>query len=210
MRYSIIILLTLFRFLSFAQESEAYLKYKKSLNYWDGYIIDKTGQKIDGLVKDQNEEKISYKVVFVTKDGKKKTFRPSQIQGYGYMVTKYVSNNEIFLEVVSEGKRIGVYKAIISRQSMMSINMGTQPTSGMVNTQSENYYFKKVNETTFEKFAVKELNSIQLQLFEKSRFKKKMTNYFSDCELLKSKISNDELTAKDYDKIAYHYNYDCK
>ncbi|NOS91910.1 MAG: hypothetical protein HOP30_08305 [Cyclobacteriaceae bacterium] len=187
----------------FAQESADYEKYKKSLNYWDGYIIDKGGQKIEGLVKDLNEEKVAYQVVFVNKAGAKKKYKPSQIRGYGYSVYKYVSNSKIFLEVVSEGKRIGIYKALTE-----SINYGGLSGTAPMKSQSEGYYFKKTNEVVFFEFKAEAVNSIRLG--KSKKVDKKLVEYFSDCESLKTRIASGELTSNDYNKIAYHYNYDCQ
>lgn len=190
MRLGLFLLTITFNISIFAQESEAYVKYKKNLNYWEGYVVDKKGEKIWGLVKQQNDDKLSYRVVFVAKDGKKKTFKPSQIQGYGFLVHNYVSDQKHFLEIISEGKRVGVYKAIIVFRGMVSTGMA-------VANEVELYYFKKVGQSNF-------------QSFERARFKKEISSYFSDCESLKNKILSEELTHKDFNKIAYHYNYDCK
>ncbi len=203
MRFTILLFLIFSGLLCVAQESENYLKYKKNLNYRDGYIIDRGGKKIEGLVKEQNEDKIAYQVIFVNKAGAKKKYKPSQIRGYGYSVFNFVSNSKIFLEIVKEGKRIGIYKALTE-----SINYGGLSGAAPMKSQYEVYFFKKTNELVFFKFKSEGVNSIRLG--KSNKVDKDLVEYFSDCESLKARIANGELTSNDYDKIAYHYNYNCQ
>jgi hypothetical protein len=177
----------------FAQESPIYLKFKKNPRYWDGYVVEKNGEKTWGLIKRQDDDKLSSKVSIVFKDGKKKTFNPSHIDGYGYMGRDFVSTGKRFLEVVTQGKRISVYKAIVVFQNTFGAGGQGMPMMH----EAELYYFKKTGDDKF-------------QSFEKSGFKKEIGSYFSDCEMLKDKILSGELTHKDFSKIAYLYNYECK
>ncbi len=205
MRFTFLLFLIFPSLLCVAQESANYLKYKKNLNYRDGYIIDSEGLQVDGLVKEQNEDKIAYQVIFVNKEGVKKKYKPSQIQGYGYSVYKFVSGSKMFLQVVSEGKRIGIYKAFTST-TYMTIRPGSGV--GTFKTEAERFYFKKVNDTKLYEFQTKHLNSISLG--KSNKIDMKLAEYFADCESLKTRIANGELTSNDYNKIAYHYNYDCQ
>ena len=50
---------------------------------YKGYIMTKEGEKVNGKIKARNVTIDQVKITFIT-DGKKKTYKPKNIQGYGY------------------------------------------------------------------------------------------------------------------------------
>ena len=192
----LIVFTVLFSFtFGYTQDSKKYLKYQSNYNYREGYIVDNNGLKINGLIKDNNEASQYIKVVFVRKDGQKKTLRPSDVIEYGFFRTKFVSDKTQFYQMVNEGTRISSYKVLEYTYGAFAGQNGI-PTRGYIN-ETKSYYLKKSDQSKFH-------------LVSKKKFKEDLTNYFSDCELLKMKIQNSELADKDLEKIVYIYNWECK
>jgi hypothetical protein len=195
MRISIVISVLFSFTFGYTQDSKKYLKYQSNYNYSEGYIVDNNGLKINGLIKDNNEASQYIKVVFVRKDGQKKTLRPSDVSEYGFFRSKFVSDKKQFYEIVNEGTRISSYKVLT--YSFVPIAGQNGISAGGSSNETKSYYLKKSNESKF-------------QLVSKKKFKEDLTNYFSECELLKLKIQNGELADKDLEKIVYIYNWECK
>ncbi len=192
----LIVFTVLFSFtFGYTQDSKKYLKYQSNYNYREGYIVDNNGLKINGLIKDNNEASQYIKVVFVRKDGQKKTLKPSDISAYGFFRSKFVSDQKQFYEIVNEGTRISLYKVLQYTFVPFAGQIGS--SVGGVRNETKSYYLKKPNEAKY-------------LLLNKKKFKEDLTNYFSNCELLKLKIQNGELTEKDLEKIVYIYNWECK
>lgn len=182
--------------ISLSQESAKYLKLKnKILVYKEGYILDKSGEKIDGLIKDTDaeESKRSRRIIFLSKTGKKKTYHPSEIDEFEIRYRKYVSSGKLFYEVIKAGKKISLLKL-----SYTGLSGSFSPgTTAPILHETEEFYLKKANQDIYK-------------LIRKRKFKEEFSDYFSDCEQLKSKILNDQLNFKDIDHIVFLYNFECK
>lgn len=174
-----------------AQESAKYEKYKQNTNYRAGYILTWGNQKIEGLIKDAiwGATSGSSGAIFVSKDGKKKTYGPLDIKGYGFFSTEFISDTKNFYEVVWKGPRVSLYKA--NRVVFMS-TPGGSPSSAVVETM----YLMKAND--IELFEVKRLE-----------FASEVSTYFSDCLELAKSISNRDLRFSDLNEIVRRYNV-CK
>lgn len=189
-----------------AQDSARYKKLMSNVNYKSGHVIDRNGNKIEGLIKDKMDAygrtNLSYSVTIVTQDGKQKTYGPRDLKEYRISYKRYVSDSTVFLEAVKDGIRIGLYKVITSNTHHMPVSGGSlngAPINSTVVTVDnlEEYYLKRVNEKHFTRV-------------RKMGFMNVVSAYFSDCPELSRKIREKELTIKDLEKIVYTYNYLCK
>jgi hypothetical protein len=168
-----------------AQESDKYLKYKENENYSEGYIVDFQGNGTHGVI---HCRKGNGSIVFVSLAGEKKILYPSDIQRFDLQGTKFVSDGNSFYEVIQEGKGVSLYKKTVVSMTV-SINSAA-PNPGF--NENEVTYLKKTNDKVFS-----EVNKLN--------FKKKFSEYFGDCEQLKSKIESKELRYKDIEEIIYIY-----
>src|SRR5688572_9131271 len=91
MRNLLFLALIISTFACSAQENKQYEKFKNKSNYTSGYIIDESGQKVYGLVRDMHDGYRSEFVDFVFKDGVKKSLSPKEIKGYGFSIYEYVA-----------------------------------------------------------------------------------------------------------------------
>lgn len=190
----IAILILLFAFKGYGQESKRYLKFKNKHNYSRGYIISIDSSRIEGLVKDRhgNERLEQSSVVFVAESGKKSRYYPHEIQGYGNPVNHFASDGGSFYKRVQSGRKVELYK-------LNSSNNWSAPAAGPgmpamnYHTESETFYVRKVNERRF-------------RMVKKRKFEEVFAEYFKDCEAVKSKILNKELTHKDIKRLVQEYN----
>lgn len=195
MRSLLFLALTLSTFACAAQENKQYEKYKNKSNYTSGYIIDEGGQKVYGLVRDMHDGYRGEFVDFVFKDGVKKSLSPKEIKGYGFSIYEYVATEEGFLEVITRGKKVTLFKETrISAQSPTSAVRDNRLTPIL---ESSNYYIQHTDSTDLKK--VTALN-----------FQKVSTSFFFDCIYLKHTIETGEHRFRDLKKVVSIYNNDCK
>jgi hypothetical protein len=189
-----------------AQDSLRYKKLMSNVDYRPGHIVDRNGNKIQGLIYDKQDPdegtSLSYFVTIVTPDGKQVRYTPKDLKEYSISYQRYVSDSTVFLQAVKDGVRIGLFKVITPRTTYMPAGTGSlngAPIVGSVKhvSISETYYLKRVNEKRFTRV-------------RKGTFMDVISAYFSDCPDLSKKIKTRELTIKDLEKIVYTYNYFCK
>src|SRR5688572_24406725 len=155
-----------------AQQSDRYLQFRRDSDYADGYIVDKDGRKHTGLVFATDEDARSVSVIFVSQSGLWKIYRPREINGYGFSIYNYVSNNTSFLEVIRETEKIGLYRHFGVLTPFTSAG-AIGPT--FHTTDSDIFFVKRPVEKSFKKVS-------------KRNFYSKFASYFADCEPLKSLI----------------------
>lgn len=198
MRFSLLSIVIFFLALcAQGQNNEKYQKYKRNYNYRRGYIITWDSVKLEGLIKDNmmSETRKFSKIIFVSKDGIKSKYSPSEIQEFKYSGYKFISDSSSFYQRIYGGSKVSLYKNM-SANYMMGGSAGPGlPAMGYSST-SVNYYVRKTNETEFK-------------LVKKSGFKSEFVIYFGDCESLKIKIENKELKSEDIRQIVAEYNSCC-
>jgi len=188
---TIIIISTVF--VAHAQLTSKYLKYHANPNYIAGQIINEDLTITDGLIKAYRmfEMKKYHNVKFVAMDGVKTKLLPSDIRGYQYAGHEFVAHNASFMEVVTDGARVKLYK------TEAKVTYSTQTAPGLpMNTyvsRIPTYYVQKTGSTEFRK--------VNYMLF-----KEKFGEYFSDCESVKKLIENKVLKASDIKAIVDRYN----
>jgi hypothetical protein len=176
-----------------SQESDDYKKFKENVDYREAYIVDKSGNKVAGLIKNKDDIQ-STAMVFIPIDGEKRAYYPQDIIEFGFTNAKYVSVGELFLEVVKEGRKVSLCRTLAMNHRHQP---GAAGGTGSVHAyQAEDYFVKKPNEQGYTQV--------------KRNFKKTFAEYFGDCEILKRKIEREELTSKDINKIVDRYNWECK
>lgn len=174
------------------QESKKYLKFKAKYNYTEGYILKMDSTKLEGVIKNRWNGNAQYSsVIFVSKDGKRGRYFPHEIWGYGSRVYSFASDGGSFYKLIQSGKKVQLYQ----RVSTSSWSTPGAPGMGAMhyNTESEDYYVRKVNERRFK-------------LVKKRKFEETFAEYFGDCERLRNKIVNKETTHKDIESIVRVYN----
>lgn len=193
--FALALLLLFSPLISFGQENEKYEKYKNKSNYTSGYIIDETGVKVYGLVRDMHDGYRSEFVDFVFKDGTKKSLSPKEIKGYGFSMYEYVATKEGFLLLVSKGKKVTLFKETrISVYSPGSVAKNNRLTTV---EEDSDYYLQHTDSTDLKK--VTALN-----------FQKVSASFFFNCIYLKHTIETGEHRFRDLKKVVSIYNNDCK
>ena len=192
---SLSILLILVFSLSWGQESALYTKLKDNADYRYAYLQENGGVVHEGLIKDIHEWNRYGDLELIFPSGKRQTFTPKDLAEYRLPDKRYVSDGKRFYEVAQEGKKVGLYRQlVIKAHSIPSAGGGPAVSS---REEVELFYLKKNNEKDFK-------------LVKKSGFAKTFSTYFADCETVRLKIKNKELTDKDFGEIAYLYNKECQ
>jgi hypothetical protein len=184
-QYLYVPFLLLISFSALAQESKKYLKYKDDPDYSQGYITDIQGKEIPGLI---HIRRGNFTIAMIQLNGEKKSYGPSELKSYVASGTTYFSDGSSFFEFIRGGEKVWLFKKQI-------IVVGNQQFSPGF-SEGEVFYVKKVAETKFTSVS-------------KFNFKKKFSEYFSDCEDLVSKIENDGFGYNNIEEIVYFYNFQC-
>lgn len=195
----------LLTFTAQAQDSTLYLKCVEDKDYVQAYVIDNAGNEITGIMRNAPSHS---KVVLITKTGKQ-VYLPKDLRSYNLDFKNYVSDGKSFYKIVYEGK-VSLYEKIVLKETITSYAPPGYPGSpgvlpgggtGMPTVTGE-------REITTQYFCKN--GSMEFKAINKGKFKTEFSKYFADCEILKSKIKNGDLTIKDLDLIRYIYNNDCK
>lgn len=176
-----------------AQDSLAYLAYSRDPNYVVGYVVDNAGNKVEGLM--LKYQSVSSRVLLILSNGEEKKYRAKDMKNFKMGSEKYASDGNFIYRLIYEGKLELYEMAGYSHGvSFSGTGGGTITTPGSELLIS---YFHKADSNKFQRIS-------------KASFKKDLPNFFSDCEILSSKIKKGELTIDDIDLIRYIYNNDCK
>lgn len=167
-----------------SQDSSNYFNKKNNYKYSEGYIVTKDSTRIEGLIKNEQFFEVNRFrfVTIIAKDGNKFSFFPSEVIEYGYSNYKFVSDDSKFYQIVKTGNKVSLYR-----------NLYQNPYNPSVGG-SEIFYVKKTNESVYK-------------MVKKNKFKVEFAEYFGDCESLKLKIQNKELTHKNIVEIVSKYNW---
>lgn len=190
-----LLLLCLLTSMAFGQTAKKYEKYLKKYNYETGYIETLNGIRIEGVLKSFQGLQVYSKVVFVSKQGVKNTYYPSQLKEYGTDYEQYKSNKSKFLKVITRSNGIGLYKLAVNASWSAPGPYGGAPM--IYGSSSTIYYIKRLSEADF----------VQVR---KRKFQETFSNYFSDCPKLQSKINNKEFTHKTAEKMVRFYQSSCR
>lgn len=174
------------------QESKRYLKFKAKYNYTNGYILKMDSSRVEGLVKERWSGNNQYSsVIFVSKEGRKGRYYPHELWGYGNRIYSYASDGGSFYKLIQSGKKVQLYQ----RVSTSSWSTPGAPGMGAMhyNTESEDYYVRKIGERRFK-------------LVKKRKFDEDFAEYFDDCERVRNSILNKESSHKDIERIVRSYN----
>ncbi|MCB0755033.1 MAG: hypothetical protein KDB98_05530 [Flavobacteriales bacterium] len=208
----------------FAQESNKYYRLKGKWNRLEGYVIDKDSVKIEGLITwvAKNSANRFNEVKFVDKTGKSKTYYPETIKGFGYDTLEYISDGNVFFEVVLKGARLNLYRNVTIFQSWLDPHekylipnrdttsevligkLVTDPTSPLAYPP---YYGPTINRAN--DFYLQKVGHSKIKYVDPAEFNAKFAEYFYDCPTLSSRISQKLLNIKDLLQIIKIYNQEC-
>jgi len=169
-----------------------------------GYILNKNGKKIEGKILPGSITGNELKITFISRSGQKKSYKPKEIQGYGYLAEvdddlglgdsewvhyesatadyppKPFASKDVFMQRESDGA-ISLYCYYIEVR-----NNPKKPFRYV-------YYLKDKNG---------KLNKI-----EKDDFKKVSKTLFKDYTAMSSRIGRKDFLYKNLDRMVRDYNY---
>ena len=140
----------------------------------------------------KNNMKKSGEIVFLSADGRKIKYTASQVSGVSVDNTSYITTNNAFYKVVSDGAKIRLLRKA-SNSSGIQYN-GSEPVVADVGEGSYNDYFIQTVETK------------KLQLVRKKDFEKIFTNACADCTTLTEDIRTNKLGFEEIEQAVALYN----
>lgn len=180
--------------LTHGQVSKKYLKLKANYNHQEGYIIKNDSSIVKGLIKDGylNEAKPYSVVNFVDVHGSKEKYHPDDLKGFGYSMMSFVSDGESFYQIIYNGTKMSLYKNISVVASVGAMVPGMAPM-----------IYSSINDELF----VKRHGEKSYKWVTKTNFAREFSEYFTDCEELRTNILNKKLTHEDIRSIVRRYNH---
>ena len=167
-----------------SQSSQDYGKYANNFKFHQGYVVTRSGDKIQGLLKHFNDLRVYAKVVFVSQKGEKTTYYPSDLKEYKAQRARFISNNFSFFEVILEDDRVGVYERKVSTYTQYGVMLQTD------------YFYKRTSDT-------------ELMRVRRIGFKKTFAQFFQDCPELQKKIEQKKFKYKNLAQMFGFYRNVC-
>lgn len=171
-------------------------------------LIFKDGTQLEGLAKLNLWEKIKFRK---GKGDKRERYTFDEVDTLKLFKdtepTIYVrvkiedKDNPKVLELANQGKNVVSYRDVV-RGSMM---MTPMPNSGMMTTG----YWGSMTYSYLRKTKEKEATYLASSAWVALNFRKKASEFFTDCPALVSKIQNRELKRADLEEIIDYYNTQC-
>jgi hypothetical protein len=180
----------------------AYEKHKDDKNYIPGHIIDLKGNRTDGLVHYDGFLPSTDIIVFITEKGERNVYPVGALKSYGFSYRNFISDGNMFFEIVRDGKKAGLYK-------ITNVKEKSAPRGGDYNSNGKYLRagrIKPEDRDYYDVFYVKKSTDTSFKRFRKASFKHRFSKYFSDCDLIKTKIKKKEYTSRDFDEIVFVYN----
>lgn len=107
------LLTTLFLFFNFLLIS--HISVGQFVKYGDGYIIDNSGEKLEGLIKISSAIHKAKSIVFIPKEGKKKKYSADDIQ-------EYKIGNDVHISAKIEGHKHKVFlKEVVTKHNSIFV-----------------------------------------------------------------------------------------
>jgi hypothetical protein len=173
-----------------AEKAEKYNDWKARSGYHEGYVIESSGYKVEGIIIDKGISAV--KIILPTSETRK--YNVSECSEYGYDKFRFVPIERHFVQVLYELKSIIVYKQI-THTPMVSATGGVMVTRNTDANEVAKYYFRRATEKDFT-------------VVNKVNFASKFSKYFSDCPYLKENIKNKTLGSSENDLTAIAAVYD--
>ena len=159
-------------------------------DFTSGSIVMADNTVQEGYIK--NNMKKSGEVIFLSADGKKIRYTASQVSGVSVDNGSYITTNNVFYKVVTDGSKIRLLRKA-SNSSSIQYN-GSEPIVADSGEGSYNDYF------------IQTVGTQKLQLVRKKDFEKIFTNICADCTTLTEDVRTNKLGFDEIEQAVALYN----
>ena len=206
---NLLLLILLLAIFANGQESKKYQKFKKKKNYKEGYVILNSDTTIShGLIKlDYSNGNLFFSLLkFVNKNGVAFEFVPMEVTEFGFNNKKFISNDIDFLEFVSEGNKIQLYKMMYEDYTDLKMK-SSHLSTGAHSADLPPTYFDISLKSVTKKYMIRKIGEEKLIEVNKRNFKDVFNEQFKDCETIMKRLNTEKIKFKDVENIVKEYNF---
>lgn len=169
-----------------------------------GYIVFKDGKKLEGKIIPGSITDNEVKVIFVNRSGKKQTFKPKDLQGYGYEaeIEDDLGLGDTEMLHYESGKADYPPKPFASKDVFMQLESEGTVSLFCYYIEVRSNPKKPYRYVYYIKDEAGKMNKI-----EKDDFKKVSKSLFKDYTAMSNRIGQKDFLYKNLDRMVRDYNY---